>query len=110
MQRLISRCALAAVFGAPLVVGGCDEASVGTRFTDVGDPERGARLIDQIGCGSCHMIPGVDGATGLVGPPLDHMGKRIFIAGLLRNTPGNMVTWLRTRRKSCPATPCPTWG
>ena len=41
------------------------------------------------------MIPGVRGANGLVGPPLDHMGQRVFVAGLLRNTPANMVSGLR---------------
>jgi cytochrome c len=41
-------------------------------------------------------IPGIEQADGLVGPSLDHMGRRIFIAGLLRNTPDNMMTWLRS--------------
>jgi cytochrome c2 len=59
-----------------------------------GSPQRGAALISQIGCGSCHIIPGIRGAQGLVGPPLDHMSRRIFIAGLLRNTPDNMMRWI----------------
>lgn len=59
-----------------------------------GNPQRGAALISQIGCGSCHIIPGIRGAQGLVGPPLDHMSRRIFIAGLLRNTPDNMMRWI----------------
>lgn len=58
------------------------------------DPGRGAALIRQVGCGSCHIIPGIKGARGLVGPPLDHMSRRIFIAGLLRNTPENMRRWI----------------
>jgi cytochrome c2 len=78
-----------------LLAGGCDEAEIGPRFTAIGDSERGALYIEQAGCGSCHIIPGIAGARGLVGPPLDHMGQRVFIAGLLRNTPANMVTWLR---------------
>jgi cytochrome c2 len=107
--RSTPRGALALVL-AVFAVGGCEEAGVGTRLTDIGDPERGARLIDQIGCGSCHMIPGVDGAKGLVGPPLDHMGRRIFIAGLLRNTPGNMVTWLRDPQEVVPGNAMPDMG
>ncbi len=96
--------------GALLVLGGCDEAGVGTRFTDIGDPERGALYIEQIGCGSCHIIPGIDGARGLVGPPLDHMGKRVFVAGLLRNTPANMVTWLRDPQEVVPGNAMPDMG
>jgi len=68
-------------------------ASSGAQTT-VGEPRRGAGLILRVGCGSCHIIPGINGARGLVGPPLDHMGRRIFIAGLLRNTPENMSFWI----------------
>lgn len=88
----------------------CEETGVGTRFTDIGDPEQGAILIDEVGCGSCHMIPGIDAAEGLVGPPLDHMGKRIFIAGLLRNTPANMMTWLRDPQAVVPGNAMPDMG
>lgn len=60
----------------------------------IGSAPEGATLIRQVGCGSCHIIPGIVGARGLVGPPLIHMSRRIYIAGLLRNTPQNMVRWL----------------
>jgi cytochrome c2 len=67
-----------------------------------GDAQRGAVLIGQLGCGACHIIPGVSGAEGLVGPPLDRMGKRVYIAGVLRNTPDNMITWLRNPQSVVP--------
>lgn len=73
------------------IVGGVSAAAEAPR---IGNPARGAALITQVGCGSCHIIPGIRGARGLVGPPLDHMSRRIFIAGLLRNTPENMVRWI----------------
>lgn len=106
----LRRMARLAGLGALLALGGCDETGVGTRFTDIGSPERGALLIEQIGCGSCHVIPGIDGARGLVGPPLDYMGKRIFIAGLLRNTPANMMTWLRDPQEIVPGNAMPDMG
>jgi cytochrome c2 len=96
--------------GALLALGSCEEAGVGTRLPDIGSPERGALYIKQVGCGSCHIIPGINGAQGLVGPPLDHMGKRIFIAGLLRNTPANMVTWLRFPQQVVPGNAMPEMG
>ncbi|PRY20190.1 c-type cytochrome [Pseudosporangium ferrugineum] len=46
-----------------------------------GDPARGERLIATYGCGSCHTVPGVKGANGLVGPPLTKFGSRSYIAG-----------------------------
>ena len=29
----------------------------------------GAALILSKGCGACHVIPGIEGADGMVGPP-----------------------------------------
>lgn len=46
-------------------------------------------------CGICHMIRGVPGALGLVGPDLTHIGSRSTIAaGLLENTPENLKSWI----------------
>ena len=59
-----------------------------------GDPERGRDAIRARGCGSCHAIPGITGATALVGPPLTRMAQRVYIAGVLPNTTENMVQWL----------------
>jgi cytochrome c2 len=55
----------------------------------------GAALIRQFGCGSCHTVPGISGADGLVGPPLTQMARRVYIAGVLRNSPDNMIAWLQ---------------
>jgi cytochrome c1 len=68
---------------------------------------RGADLIIASGCGTCHSIPGIAGARGNVGPPLDHIGTRVFIAGMLRNTPDNMVRWLRNPQAIIPGNAMP---
>ncbi|MCB8837142.1 cytochrome c family protein [Aurantimonas sp. VKM B-3413] len=88
----------------------CAESGQPARFDDIGDASVGAALIEANGCGSCHIIPGIDGAEGLVGPPLNHMGHRIFIAGLLRNTPDNMVAWLRDPQEVVPGNAMPDMG
>jgi cytochrome c2 len=72
-----------------------------------GDSRRGAALIAGLGCGSCHKIPGVGGADGRVGPPLDNIGERTIIAGMLPNTPDNMVTWLRAPQSVVPGNAMP---
>jgi cytochrome c len=59
-----------------------------------GSAARGAASIARYGCGSCHIIPGVSGASGLVGPPLSGIGNRMYIAGVLQNTPPNMIRWI----------------
>ncbi len=75
-----------------------------------GDPARGATLIAKIGCGACHSIPGVAGANGRVGPPLDNIGERTIIAGLLANTPANLVTWLKSPQSIVPGNAMPNMG
>jgi cytochrome c2 len=104
------RLAPLAALGLLLVLGGCDESGAESRFGELGDPAVGAAYIAQTGCGSCHIIPGIAGARGLVGPPLDHMGKRMFIAGLLQNTPANMIAWLRNPQEIVPGNAMPDLG
>jgi cytochrome c len=72
-----------------------------------GDPERGRMLARDRGCGGCHVIPGVPRATGLVGPSLKHVANRVYIAGVLANTPGNMVRWLQDPPAVDPLTAMP---
>ena len=72
-----------------------------------GDPVRGKLLLRQYGCGSCHSIPGVAVATGNVGPPLDGIARRVYLAGVLPNTPENMTRWIRAPREIDPRTAMP---
>ena len=60
-----------------------------------GDVQRGRIAIRQSGCQTCHVIPGVTGADALVGPPLNGIGSRLYLGGVLPNTPEHMIAWLR---------------
>ena len=73
-------------------------------------PTHGAALIAEKGCGACHMIPGIEGANGLVGPPLTLMGEQIFVAGLLRNTPQNLAAWVLEPQRFVPGNAMPSTG
>lgn len=59
------------------------------------DAKRGREAIEHYACVTCHRIPGVVGANAPVGPPLQGMGVRQYIAGALPNTTENMARWLR---------------
>lgn len=59
-----------------------------------GDARRGAASIAHYGCGSCHVIAGISAAHGLVGPPLSGIGSRMYVAGMLKNTPDNLAQWV----------------
>lgn len=75
-----------------------------------GDARRGAQLVHDIGCGSCHTIPGIRGARGLVGPPLYFFSRRTYIAGQLPNTPANLVRWIMDPPAIEPGTAMPRLG
>jgi cytochrome c len=59
------------------------------------NPGRGKEVLRQYGCVSCHTIPGIRGANALVGPSLQQIASRMYIAGVLPNTPENMLRWLQ---------------
>jgi cytochrome c1 len=76
----------------------------------IGDASQGAIEISRSGCGSCHEIPGVEHAVGLVGPPLNHFSRRTMIAGLLPNTPPNLIHWLQYPQAVVPGNAMPDGG
>ncbi len=113
MIRIRPALALATLALAPAVVGcgdarGANVASA-NRITG-GDADRGRDLMRTYGCGSCHTIPGVAGANGLVGPPLGGIASRSYIGGVLPNAPDNMLRWLRDPRAVDSMTAMPNVG
>jgi cytochrome c len=102
---------VAAVVAGALLVAGCNQTQRSTpRETASGDPQRGASLIADYGCGTCHAVPGVQGADGLVGPPLDHFSRRTYIAGHLPNSAENLQTWVQNPQDVDPGTAMPDLG
>jgi cytochrome c2 len=94
-----------------LLAGACGRASADQRRSaGIGDPERGRGAIARDGCGSCHLVPGVRDAVGLVGPPLLHWSRRGYIAGRLPNTPDDLVRWIVAPQAIEPGTAMPTLG
>jgi cytochrome c2 len=100
------------VVGLGLSLAACRGSGIvaGTPVATGGDPGAGQRAIDARHCGSCHDIPGVTGAAGVVGPPLDGFARRTFIPGGEPNTPANLVSWIRDPAKFCARTAMPNLG
>ena len=67
----------------------------------------GREKIAYYGCASCHTIPGVKGADGLVGPSLEHLANRAYIGGMLENSPANLVRWIQNPPAVDPKTAMP---
>jgi cytochrome c len=97
--------ALAAAFA---VAGACRDQPP-SRIAQ-GDVKRGAELIRAYGCQSCHIVPGVPGADGLVGPPLIHWSRRVYLAGHVPNTPDNLVRWIMNPQEVHEHTAMPDMG
>ncbi|WP_199561897.1 c-type cytochrome [Micromonospora deserti] len=94
-----------------LGVGGCSSVPPAPPPEVVeGDVERGMRLIEYYGCGTCHTVPGVRGADGLVGPPLAGIGDRSYLGGQLTNNAINMQRWIRDPQAVAPGTAMPSLG
>lgn len=91
-----------------VLLAGCQESE--TAAVPGGDARRGAALTGRYGCGACHVIPGIAEANGLVGPPLNKMGRRVYIAGVLRNSPDNMMIWLQDPQRIVPGNAMPNMG
>jgi cytochrome c len=67
-------------------------------------------LMIQYGCPTCHVIPHVPGAVGKVGPPLDQLAQRSYLAGTLQNSPENLVHWIQHPQQVHPGTAMPEMG
>ena len=87
-----------------------DNAALAAPQDIPGDPQRGKQLIREFGCGSCHLIPGVKNADALVAPPLISWRSRVYIAGLLRNTPENLQRWIQHPQQIVPNNAMPDMG
>ncbi|MBO1113516.1 c-type cytochrome [Bordetella petrii] len=74
------------------------------------DIQRGRERIAQYGCAGCHAIPGIRAPGARVGPPLRHLAGRAYLAGVLANTPANLVRWLRNPPAVAPNTAMPNMG
>jgi cytochrome c len=75
-----------------------------------GNPQQGRELMVTYGCGACHTVPGVRRADGLVGPRLADLRERTYIAGVVPNTPANLVRWIEQPQAFSPRTAMPDVG
>ena len=91
-----------------LALAGCREEGVTPREAVAGgDPARGRAAVARFGCGGCHVVPGVPGAVGRVGPSLAGLAARPFVAGALPNDAETLVRWIRAPQALRPGTAMP---
>ena len=80
------------------------------QITGGGNAKAGMADLRKYGCSGCHTIPGIEGARGLVGPPLNQFAYRVYIAGRLPNTPQNLMLWIQKPQQVVPNNAMPDMG
>jgi cytochrome c len=70
--------------------------------------EEGRQLVTRYGCGVCHVVPGVEGAQGRLGPSLAGIASRPAISfGTVENTPANLAQFIQDPASKNPQTSMP---
>jgi len=110
-ERMV-RLTQATLLVVTLILAGCTSSSAIRSAESVigGNPMDGAAAITRYGCGSCHTIRGISGANALVGPPLTGFASRSYVAGVLPNTPENVIRWIQDPKAVDDKTAMPKLG
>ena len=77
----------------------------------IGNAARGSQLAAQYGCNVCHIIPGVEGPQGSLGPSVQGLGSRPAISmGAVQNTPANLAQFIQNPAALNPQSSMPPSG
>jgi cytochrome c1 len=113
-SRSSSRLVVVGGLLAVVLCGGCrgnnPEEGIAYSAETGGNAASGRKVIERRNCGTCHTIPGVHNARGLVAPPLPWFSRRTFISGVVPNTPANLIQWVREPQAIEPRTAMPALG
>ena len=75
-----------------------------------GNPSQAPPIFRRYGCGGCHVIPGIPGAQGKVGGPLVDLRERVYLGGVVNNTPDHLIEWIVSPQRFSPKTAMPATG
>lgn len=73
----------------------CKPPAESRRVPEGNAEARGLALIESVGCGACHEIPGIDWPRGRLGPSLAGFDDVGLIGGALPNRPGTLAAFIR---------------
>lgn len=76
-----------------LLLTACEDVEVAPNRGDADAAARGKQMAQRLGCGACHMIPGI-WPEGTTGPSLTDFRSRGLIAGRYANRPGELAAFL----------------
>lgn len=100
---------LTALIAVTVIGTGCSRSNAPHQYANSSQTSAPDLMI-QYGCPTCHVIPHVPGAVGKVGPSLDELAQRSYLAGTLQNSPENLVHWIQHPQQIHPGTAMPEMG
>ena len=89
------------------VLAACKPPPEQGQFMPIANAAHGKKAIERVGCGSCHVIPGVGWPQGKVGPDLAGLKDRALIAGKLPNRPDILAAYIRNAPALVPGSGMP---
>ena len=98
---------LAYITSITLLGSGCVHERDPAPRVHAGDAQRGEAALARLECGACHVIPGIPGAVGRVGPALDSYASRPYVAGKFPNDPETLVRFMLDPPAMAPRTAMP---
>jgi cytochrome c len=106
---------LVGVIGAAGAAGGVkwyvnNQSETVARALTGGEPSRAPTIIRRFGCSGCHTIPGIPGADGLVGTSLSDIKHRVYVGGVIFNSPENLIRWIVSPQRFSEHSAMPTTG
>jgi cytochrome c len=76
-----------------------------------GDAKRGQQIAAQYSCNVCHIMPGVSGPQGSLGPSLVGLASRPAISNdTVQNTPENLARFIENPPALNPSSTMPAMG
>lgn len=75
-----------------------------------GDPSKAEAALRKYGCVGCHIVPGIAGASGEVGPNLGGIAERVYVAGVISNTPEHLISFIVDPQSIDPKSAMPKTG
>ncbi|RZJ96038.1 MAG: c-type cytochrome [Novosphingobium sp.] len=80
-------------FIVALLLTGCENVGIAPNPAGAGAAARGRVAAERLGCGACHVMPGIWPA-GTSGPSLENFRDRAVIAGRYANRPDRLAEFL----------------
>ena len=86
-------------------------ATASAAAPSIGDVDKGKALIAQYGCNVCHIIPGIEGPQGSLGPSLAGLASKPTISyGVVPNNPTALAQYIANPPSMNPQSTMPALG